>query len=230
MLFSIHNRVKNSHAGKEVKMRRQLRFDIWLCGLLSLLAAYGTGYIASQFSNATYDDYAQSRVVADGETGGLAGEDIPRAMSIKDLLDYDRFTISIKDKYYFNDGVGFYNGMTLINLELPSGERVAALINSDNIQQEAGSALDEIILPVGCVVYEDLTQSEDILAQIEYGYSLSRRDFYVDMKGEGGTASKEERSSSFTGITQFITFIICFPIFHALGSRLGVFPYFFPPE
>ena len=149
-------------------MRRQLRFDIWLCSLLSLLAAYGTGYIASQFSNATYDDYAQSQV--------------------------------------------------------------AALINSDNIQQEAGSALDEIILPVGCVVYEDLTQSEDFLAQIEYGYSLSRRDFYVDMKGEGGTASKEERSSSFTGITQFITFIICFPIFHALGSRLGVFPYFFPPE
>ena len=80
------------------------------------------------------------------------------------------------------------------------------------------------------IVYEDLGQSENFLNQIQHGYPLDRTDFYVDMKGMGGVASLEDYQEYKKMPFQIAAFFLVFPLFHALGSRLGVFPYFFEPR
>ena len=31
-------------------------------------------------------------------------------------------------------------------------------------------------------------------------------------------------------VVQVVTVIVCFPLLHALGAKLGIFPYFFLPK
>ena len=120
---------------------------------------------------------------------------------------------------YRNKGGGYYNNYYMHALTLPSGERVAAVINSDSVQSMGGK-----------IVYEDLTQNEYFIGQIEYSEDLTRTDFYIDMIGTGGRLSQEDYSELPTLLAQFLTVIIAFPILHALGSKFGLFPYFFEPK
>ena len=76
---------------------------------------------------------------------------------------------------------------------------------------------------------EDLTQDEGFLKQIEMGEKLTRTDFYVDMVGEALKMNEEDFTEVPTILVQLLTIIVCFPLFHALGAKLGVFPVFFPP-
>lgn len=50
------------------------------------------------------------------------------------------------------------------------------------------------------------------------------------MMGNGGTLSEEDYSEAPTLMLQLGTIIVAFPIFHMLGAKLGIFPYFFPPK
>lgn len=87
------------------------------------------GLYCQAIQHITYDGYTKTRIVEAGEAGGVAGEDIPRAMNIEDLLDYDLFTITSEGLSYMNEGLGYYRDMGLYNVKLPSGERVAVHIN-----------------------------------------------------------------------------------------------------
>ena len=119
----------------------------------------------------------------------------------------------------------------MYSLKLPSGERVAASINDDSVQSMGESIFDGMnVMPVGRVVFEDLTQDEGFLKQIEMGEKLTRTDFYVDMVGEALKMNEEDFTEVPTILVQLLTIIVCFPLFHALGAKLGVFPYFFPPK
>ena len=115
-------------------------------------------------------------------------------------------------------------------LTLPSGELVAASINGDSIQYDGEFYISDKTLPVGRIVWEDLTQNETFLNQIQYSEPLSRTDFYVDMMGYGGTQSLESYTSFPENVVQVVTVIVCFPLLHALGAKLGIFPYFFLPK
>ena len=116
-------------------------------------------------------------------------------------------------------------------LTLPSGEKIAAIINNDSVQKTGETIYDgDSILPVGKIVYEDLSKDEYFINQIEYKEKLSRTDFYIDMLGEGGKVSQEDYTEAPTIIIQIVTVLIAFPIFHAIGSKIGIFPYFFPPK
>ena len=69
--------------------------------------------------------------------------------------------------------------MYLYALTLPSGELVAARINSDSVVKEGDSIYSgNNILPVGKVVMANLTEDEYFINQIEYKEKLSRTDFY----------------------------------------------------
>lgn len=208
-----------------------MRYDVLISMGAAFLAAWGVGKGVDMVSAMTYSGYAEEHTVADNEVGGIAGEDIFRADCIEDLLSHDTFTIVSEGISYRNDGGGYYKNEYLQNVELPSGERVAALINQTSVQNTGDSIYSgEAVLPVGQVVYEDLTQSENFLNQIQYGYKLDRTDFYVDMMGAGGIASLENYQEYKKMPFQIAAFFLVFPLFHALGSRLGVFPYFFEPR
>ena len=77
------------------------------------------------------------------------------------------------------------------------------------------------------IVYEDLTENETFLSQMEYKEKLSRTDFYVDMLGEGGRLSEEDYTELPKMLIQLGTVFVCFPLLHMLGSKLGIFPAFF---
>lgn len=214
-------------------MRRRvlLRFDIWLCMLLAYVVSLGTVKITEFIVRATYQDYVAEHTVSDGETGGRAGPDVFRVQSVDDILGHDAFTIVSPGIEFCNRGAGYYDSVYTYAVTLPSGEVVAAQINMENVQYGGSDIYSgDNTLPLGRVVWADLTESKMFMDQISYGPALSRTDFYVDMLGVGGKVSQEDYNEHYTGIVQLITIVVCIPLFHSLGARLGVFPYFIEPK
>lgn len=214
--------------------RTRLRFDIWLCLLIAYVISMGTGVVydlLNPYSSKDYDAYVGEHTVESGDIGGIAGDEIPRAQSVEDLLRYDVFTVVSPGIEYRNRGAGYYGSDYMYALTLPSGELVAAHINGNSVVHTGADIFSgDNILPVGRVVYEDLTKSESFLNQIEYSEPLSRRDFYIDMAGNGMTMSEEsfmEIRDGHRTTVQVITVLVCFPILHMIGSKLGIFPAFF---
>jgi len=208
-----------------------LRFDIWLCLLIGFLASLGTNKIMDMILPQTYESYVEEHTVVDGDIGGIANEEIYEAQSVEDLLSHDKFTVVSPGIEYRNRGGGYYGSYYMHALTLPSGEIVAAKINNDSVQPKGEDIFSgDNILPVGRIVYEDLTQNETFLNQIQYKEALSRTDFYVDMMGNGGTMSEENYTEGPKAIVQVITIILVFCMVHMLGSKLGIFPYFFAPK
>lgn len=209
----------------------RLRFDIWVCLALSVLIAMGSAKIVNLMMPKAYESYVEEHTVEDGEIGGIADESVFRAQSVEDLLSHDTFTVVSPGIEYMNRGAGFFGNYYLYALILPSGERVAARYNMDSVQKENGEDSDiysgNKVLPVGQVVYEDLTENKSFLEQIEHSEPLSRTDFYVDMCGNGGKMSQETYSETPVMLAQILTVVICFPLLHMLGSKLGIFPRFF---
>lgn len=210
--------------------RRMLRFDIWLCLLLAFGVSLGAVKVSKLVLAKTYEGYAQEHTVADGDIGGKAGAEVFRAQSVEDLLSHDTFTILSDGIEYRNRGGGYYGNYFMNAVTLPSGELVAAVINGESVQTEGDYFSGVNTLPVGRVVYEELTSNESFIGQIEYSEPLSRTDFYVDMLGNGGKASQEDYTENYSIVVEVATIVVCFPIFHSIGAKLGIFPYFFPPR
>jgi len=105
---------------------------------------------------------------------------------------------------------------------------VAARIHTESVQDGENFASGQVVLPVGRVIWADLEEDPAFLEQITSGYPLDRTDFYVDMAGEAVRYSQEERTENHVIVVQLVTVLVCFPLLHALGSRSGIFPAFFP--
>ena len=210
----------------------RMRFDIWLCLLLAYLAGMGTAKLTGLVVPSLYQRHVEEHTVADGDIGGKAGPEVFRAQSVADLLSHDTFTVVSPGIKYYDNGSAMYQGRVAEALTLPSGELVMAIINNQNIQRLGEDYFSgDHVLPVGRVVFEDLTADETFMEQIQYRDTvLSRTDFYVDMCGTGGIVSQEDYDQRYTGTVQVITILVCFPFLHSLGAKLGIFPFFFAPR
>lgn len=208
----------------------RMRFDIWLCLLLAFVVSLGTVKLTQLIVPSLYEQHVEDHTVADGDIGGKAGAEVFRAQSVDDLLSHDTFTILSDGIEYCNRGGGYYGSHYMNAVTLPSGELVAAVINSDNVQTEGDYFSGVNTLPVGRVVYENLEENESFLHQIEHSEPLSRHDFYIDMLGTGGKVAQVDYTQRWTGTVQVVTILVCFPFFHSLGAKLGIFPFFFPPR
>jgi len=207
-----------------------MRFDIWLCLLLAFGVSLGTVKLTQLIVPSLYERHVENHTVADGDIGGKAGAEVFRAQSVDDLLSHDTFTILSDGIEYCNRGGGYYGNHYMNAVTLPSGELVAAVINSDSVQTEGDYFSGVNTLPVGRVVYENLEENESFLHQIEYSEPLSRRDFYIDMLGTGGKVAEADYTQRYTGTVQAATILVCFPLLHSLGAKLGLFPFFFVPK
>ena len=219
--------------GEEVYVRRRLLpFDVWVCLGLSLLMAWGAGAVAQRIANTRYQVHVQAHAPVAGEVGGAAGPEVVRVRSVEELLRCEEFTVVSPGIEYRNRGGGYYKGRYCYAVTLPSGERVAAWVNGDSVQEEGGSDYysSDKILPVGRVVYEDLEADPAFLGQIEFKEPLSRHDFYIDMVGQTAVASQEQVLDVSKMMTQIVTVAVCFPLFHAGGAKLGLWGYYFPPK
>lgn len=207
-----------------------LRYDLWICLLIGFGASLGVEALATPILTDKYADHQAEHVVAAGEIGGPATEDTFRAEKIDDLLNHDTFTVLSPGIEYRNRGAGYYGGMYLHSLTLPSGERVAARINTDAVKKADGS--DDVfggesILPVGRVIYEDLTSNPTFLHQIEFKEPLDRKDFYIDMVGGAEIQSEESFIEGPVLLLQLLTIVVVFALTHFIGSKLGLFPAFY---
>lgn len=208
--------------------RRILPIDAWICLALSMLVALGTGYIASIAAEKVYEKELEEHQAVDGEIGGRADETVFRAQSVDDLLSHDTFTIISPGIHYMNEGTGFHGNFYFYNVELPNGERVAAIVNNESVQSTSDSIYSgDSILPLGQIVWEDLSQDETFLSQIESAKPLTRKDFYVDMVGNTAVLAEDLALETPKLVTQVLTVFIFFPIFHMIGSKLGIFPPYF---
>ena len=208
----------------------RMRFDIWLTLLIAFVISLGTTKLTQLIVPSLYEQHVEDHTVADGDIGGKAGAEVFRARSVDDLLAHDTFTILSDGIEYCNRGGGYYGNHYMNAVTLPSGELVAAVINSDSVQSEGDYFSGVNTLPVGRVVFEDLESSESFLRQIEHSEPLSRHDFYIDMLGTGGKVQEVDYVERWTGTVQAVTILVCFPLIHSLGAKLGIFPYFFPPR
>ena len=213
-------------------MRRRvpLRFDIWLTLLIAFVISLGTTKLTEFIVPSLYEQHVEDHTVADGDIGGKAGAEVFRARSVDDLLAHDTFTILSDGIEYCNRGGGYYGNHYMNAVTLPSGELVAAVINLDSVQSEGDYFSGVNTLPVGRVVFEDLESSASFLHQIEYSEPLSRHDFYIDMLGTGGKVQEVDYVERWTGTVQAVTILVCFPLIHSLGAKLGLFPFFFVPK
>lgn len=208
-----------------------LRFDMWLCLLLSFLISNIPATLVGSYLDKKYETHLEEHKVDTGEIGGLAPDDAFEVQSVEDILSHDTFTIRSKGIDYRNHGAGYYHGAYLYAVTLPSKERVAARINSDSVKNLGDDIFSgENILPLGKVVKADLTDDKYFIEQIEYREELSRKDFYIDMVGGAEVSSKEDFVEVPKLGAQILTIIIMFPILHAIGAKLGIFPYFIAPK
>lgn len=208
-----------------------LRFDIWLCLCLGVLISFGTTKIVLLVMPKAYENYREEHTVEEGMIGGKATENIFLAESVNDLLTHETFSVVSKGIQYRNRGGGYHDNYYFQALILPSGEIIAAKINEESVIHTTGDIYSgDSILPVGKIVYEDLTTDTYFLHQIEYKEKLTRTDFYIDMLGNGGKLSEEDYTEVPKMIVQILTVLIVFPIAHLCGSKLGIFPYFFEPR
>lgn len=214
-------------------MRRRvfLRYDIWLTMLLAYLISLGAVKITEFIVKDTYQSYVEEHTAADGDIGSKAGADVFRVRSVDDILSHDTFTIVSPGIEFRNRGAGYYGSVYTYAVTLPSGEVVAAQINMENVQYGGRDIYSgDNTLPRGQVVWADLTKDKMFMDQISYGIPLSRTDFYVDMLGNSGKVSQEDYNAHYTNLVQLITIVVCIPLIHSLGAKLGVFPYFIPPR
>ena len=204
----------------------KVRYDILICMILSALVVLGVVKILPGVYTAIYNNYVKMHTVADGEIGGAAGEDVYRAESVEDLLSHDTFTVEISYDSYLRADVGHYGDVYLQNLELPSGERVAACVNEGGAQRGED---DSYLLPVGRVVYADLASDSKFLGYFEKYDPLTRTDFYLDMEGKGSAFydDPEDYDEKYTIYIKAATAVVSFGVIHLIGSKLGLFPSFF---
>ncbi len=203
----------------------KVRYDILICMILAGVMAFGVGKMLPGVYSALYSNYARTHTAAAGDIGGEAGEDVHRAKDVDDLLSHDMFTVESSYGAFVTADSGYFEGIYLLNLELPSGQRVAACINQDGTQKDD----DTYLMPVGRVVYADLSADSKFLGYIEKTDPLTRKDFYLDMEGNGSAAynSPDTYDQKYTIYVKAATAVASFAVFHMAGSKLGLFPCFF---
>lgn len=208
----------------------KIRYDILICIILAALAVLGTSKILPVFYSMLYDRYTQTHAAADGDIGGKAGEDVYRITNVEELLSHDKFTVEANYSSVVTADSGYFGDVYLLNLQLPSGERVAACINNDAMQRNYEE--DYYIMPVGKVVEADLSKDSGFLGMIERSDALSRTDFYLDMNGNSGSGlvSVESYDKQYTIYIKAFVAVISFMVFHTIGCKLGMFPRLIPAK
>ena len=153
----------------------KIRFDVLICIILSALVVLGITKVLPVFYSMLYDRYTQTHMVSDGDIGGKAGEDVYRAQSVEEILSHNTFTVQVEYGSLLTADTDYFGDTYLLNLELPSGERVAACIN--NAAMQKNDEEDYFIMPVGKVVEADLSRDAEFISGIERSDALSRTDF-----------------------------------------------------
>lgn len=133
---------------------------------------------------------------------------------MEDLLSHDTFTIVSPGIEYRNKGAGYYKGMYLYAVTLPSGEKVTARVNSESVTSTSDSIYSgDSILPVGRITEAELTSEPNFLSQIEAKEPLSAKKFYIDMVGEAEVIAAKYYAEGIVLLIELLIIVITFQFF-----------------
>lgn len=204
-------------------MRVKVSFGTWVsmtaAGILAGVLALAAGFLLQQ---PVYSFMLSRTETGPGSVGTEALADTPAAASIADMERLDTFTMVAPERsvtpgygesFKWEDGVFF-------TLDLPSGEKVAALINQDAVQLISPGEVEgygEVQLPVGRWVEWDHSAEDERT----YSYYEFYTDFthYVDMSGDPG---RMPTVSNAFGRVFVIVLLPCMILFYCLIKRYGV--------
>ncbi len=219
----------------------KIRLDLFVCLLVAGAILCGVGYLL--FTFVPWDEVIDSvgemvsntQDVEDGEVGGYATDDIPRAESFEELAYFARndeeFTIEAPVTKCYNYGTFVAEEHEWRILKLEDGCLIAILLNKDKVI-EGDDYDDPDIFPVGRVVLEEPAALEDMLDMVGDDAGLVE-DGYIDMDGEAnytylGTGYKAAATlvvviSSLLPLLVFALWIFMTLKMHAVLFYKGIF-------
>lgn len=222
--------------------RRGVRLDLFICmiivtaifwGLFTLTEKLGVLDIAFDAIGTLVDGGSN---VADGEVGGRATPNTPRATSMQDLVEFSRrgqtFTIETRAVEYYNYGTFVADNYEWRILEIDDNNAMAVKLNIDNIQDTNG--FNDKILPVGRIVVEQPGALDEMQEMVSGEDFTLITNAYIDMDGEAnatyispmlqGSMILITLAGPVMGILAFVIYILSIFGVHAIFVKLGIFP------
>ncbi len=213
-------------------MRRRVSFMVALVILISLGIGQVGGFIyENTIADMVYDIYIKAANDEENFIGDEATtQDVLYLKSVEEILNHNGdFTIRLERDSGFSlaRGRGFQDNLSLMKIELPSGEFVAAAIRTENIIYNGGDiSNDDLTLPIGKVVYEEINDTALNQLNADGNEDLDRTDFYIDMYGSS-IYSKEYLTQMVSSIISLIFALIVFLIIRNIGITIGIYPAIF---
>ncbi len=221
---------------------RKIRLDLFICMLIAMAIFAGIGYVGGKLGvvdkviDAVGTALDGSRDVPDGEVGGYATDDTPRASTMKDLVELaennQTFTIETEATKYLNYGTFVGEDYEWRVLKLDDDVAMAVKLNVDKIQ-DAEDSYDNI-LPVGRIIREEpgaLDEMREMLSDGDVNFIV---DAYIDMDGEANStyiSPNQQSAMMIAGVLMagvpllvFVLFMVTIFAIHAIFVKMGIFP------
>lgn len=199
------------------------RTDLWISLVVAVFVAAVLAWGVNTF---VLERAYGGPSVPDGEVGGYASADTPRAGSLSDMEQSGTFTVELLGISYQMGSSAVVDGHTWRLLELPSGETVAAAVNEEAVQKKSLDIYNvATILPAGRLVEAPLDGA--VLEALGGPEALGVTDRYVDMLGSAGEIRGDNPQMLLLGGVTLCAFAAAFFITHLVGVRRGSFPRLF---
>lgn len=228
--------------------RRGVRLDLFICMIIVTAIFWGLFNLSEKLGvlDMAFDVIGTfvegGHNVADGEVGGRATSDTPRANSMQDLVEFSQrgqtFTIETSAVKYYNYGTFVADNYEWRILKIDDNNAMAVKLNVDNIQDTNG--FNDKILPVGRIVVEQpgaLNEMQEMVSGQDFTLVSTA---YIDMDGEAkktyispmlqGSMILITLAGPVLGILAFVIYILAIFGVHAIFVKLGVFPPVFTPK
>ncbi|MEY8357893.1 hypothetical protein AALA99_02575 [Anaerotruncus colihominis] len=207
-------------------MRVRVSFSMFVSNILGFVMAVPLSLLAGFLASPILYEYQMARVdIGPGSVGTEALLDTPAAASIADMEQMEYFTIEVKRDFMSASSHRAlkWNDKTYYTIDLPSGERVAALINfkaaTKMAYTDSRPLAPDTLLPIGQWVEWKHPSSDEKSYQNYYDGLYMDFSHYVDMSGDPG--SLPTKSHAF-GQVMIVVFLILYIFFWWLSYRIGV--------
>ncbi len=147
----------------------RLRFDIWLCLLVAYLVSLGTGPQPPPSARPRMTAMQRFTPLLLARRAVLPGQRFPGHRVSRSCWSWILSQCSPKVLPTATRERAILRAATSI-IWPSSGERVAARIHTESVQDGENFASGEVVLPVGRVIWADLEEDPAFLEQITSGY------------------------------------------------------------
>ena len=215
-------------------MRVRVSFSMLVSSILGFVIAVPFSLLAGFLASPILYEYQMGRVdIGPGSVGTEALPDTPIAASIADMEQMGRFTIEVRRDFMSASSHRAlkWNDQTYSTIDLPSGERIAALINfkalTDMAYTDSRPLAPDTLLPIGQWVEWKHPGSDEKSYKNYYDGLYTDFSHYVDMSGDPGNLPT--KSGAF-GQVMIVVFLILYIFFWRLSYRIGVKKGFLKPD